>query len=586
MSDRPASSHTVENLKKEAKRWLRALRAGDAGARARFDRALRDAPAEPTLRDVQHALARERGCAGWTELTARVPNGSLVDLFLRAACPDHHVRSATDHLRALHTAMRLLEQHPELAHASLATAVVTGDRAAVERALRDDPGLATRTTGTADPRQSAGGNSGDLFRDLGASGWVPLLHLCFTRLSLPAVHENAVTIAEMLLDAGADPAVHFMAGGSRYTPLVGVIGDGEEHRPPHSRRDELVRLLYVRGADPYDNQVIYNVSFGADTRWYLERAYARSVELGRAGDWDDPEWMMLGMGGYGSGARWHLELAIDRGDVALAEWCLAHGANPEAPPGRSGRLSGRPLYEEAVRRGQPEIAELLVRHGARPSPIVLDGIEALTEAALHLDAEAVREAVTRHPEFVANPAPLFAAVRRNRADVVELLLDAGWSPDVQDEAGERPLHVASSHEAVAAARVLIARGAELDPVESRYGGTPLGRASYCRHQAMIDLLAPRSRDIWELAFLGKVERLGELLAERPELGRISGGGQTPLMWLPPEDEGRAIEVARLLLKYGADPTLRNPEGMSAADRAERQGMAELSRVLRQGGVSQ
>ena len=580
MSDRPAASHTVENLKKEAKRWLRALRAGDADARARFDRALRDAPAEPTLRDVQHALARERGCAGWTELIARAPNGSLVDRFLRAACPDHHVRSASDHLRALHTAMRLLDQHPELAHASFASAVVTGDRAAVERALRDDPALATRPTGATDPRQSAGGDSGDLFRDLGPRGWAPLLHLCFTRLSLPAVHRNAVAIAELLLDAGADPGVYFMAGGSRYTPLVGVIGEGEEHRPPHTRRDELVGVLHSHGADPYDNQVIYNISFGADTRWYLDRAHARSVELGRARDWDDPEWMMLGMGGYGSGARWHLELAIDRGDVALAAWCLAHGANPEAAPGRSGRLGGRPLYEEAVRRGQTEIAELLVRHGARRVPVVLDGVEALTEAALRLDAGVVRDAVARQPEYLADPAPLFAAVRRNRADVVELLLDAGWSPDVQDEPGERPLHVASSHDAVAAARVLIARGAELDPVESRYGGTPLGRASYYRHQGMIDLLAPRSRDLWELAFLGRVERLRELLAERPELGRISGGGQTPLMWLPPEDEGRAIEVARLFLEHGADRTIRNPDGMTAADRAERQGMEELSRVLR------
>jgi ankyrin repeat protein len=580
MSDRPAASRTVENLKKEARRWLRALRAGDADARARFDRALRDAPAEPTLRHVQHALARERGFAGWTELTARAPDDSLVDLFLRAACPDHHVRSASDHLRALHTAMRLLEQHPGIAHASFATAVVTGNRAAVARALRDDPGLAVRATGPTDPRQSAGGDSGDLFRDLGPRGWGPLLHLCFTRLAVPAVHENAVAIAELLLDAGADPAAYFMAGGSRYTPLVGVIGEGEEHRPPHSRRDELVGVLYSRGADPYDNQVIYNISFGPDTRWYLERAYARSVELGRAGDWDDPEWMMLGMGGYGSGTRWHLELAIARGDVALAEWCLAHGANPEAAPGRSGRLRGRPLYEEAVRAGQRAIAELLLRHGARPSPIVLDGIEALTESALQLDAERVRDALARHPEYLADPAPLFAAVRRNRADVVALLLDAGWSPDVQDEAGERPLHVASSHDSVAAARVLIERGAELDPVESRYGGTPLGRASYYRHQAMIDLLAERSRDIWELAFLGRVERLRELLAERPALGKISGNGQTPLMWLPPDDEGRAIEVARLFLEYGADPTLKNPEGMTAADRAERQGMAELARMLR------
>jgi hypothetical protein len=58
----------LESLKKEAKRWLGELQAGDADARARLARAFPDAPAAPTLRDVQHALAREHGLAGWAVL--------------------------------------------------------------------------------------------------------------------------------------------------------------------------------------------------------------------------------------------------------------------------------------------------------------------------------------------------------------------------------------------------------------------------------------------------------------------------------------------------------------------------------------
>src|SRR5262245_20998632 len=58
----------LESLKKEAKRWLDALRAGDPDARARLARAFPDAPATLTLRDVQYALAREHGFAGWTLL--------------------------------------------------------------------------------------------------------------------------------------------------------------------------------------------------------------------------------------------------------------------------------------------------------------------------------------------------------------------------------------------------------------------------------------------------------------------------------------------------------------------------------------
>jgi hypothetical protein len=71
----PATS--LDNLKQEARRWLNALRAGDAGARARFHAALPDGPGEPTLRDVQHALAREHGLAGWTELRRRLENATL-----------------------------------------------------------------------------------------------------------------------------------------------------------------------------------------------------------------------------------------------------------------------------------------------------------------------------------------------------------------------------------------------------------------------------------------------------------------------------------------------------------------------------
>jgi hypothetical protein len=59
----------MENLRKEAKRWLKALRANDADARARFERAHPEAPTTPVLRDVQYALARERGYDSWIACT-------------------------------------------------------------------------------------------------------------------------------------------------------------------------------------------------------------------------------------------------------------------------------------------------------------------------------------------------------------------------------------------------------------------------------------------------------------------------------------------------------------------------------------
>jgi hypothetical protein len=76
MSHELPPRRTLESLKKEAKRWLAALHAGDPDARARLARAFPDAPATPTLRDVQHALAREHGFPGWTLLKDAVEKRS------------------------------------------------------------------------------------------------------------------------------------------------------------------------------------------------------------------------------------------------------------------------------------------------------------------------------------------------------------------------------------------------------------------------------------------------------------------------------------------------------------------------------
>ena len=76
MSHEVPSRRNLESLKKEAKRWLDALQAGDPEARARLARALPDAPTTPTLRDVQHAFAREHGFAGWLQLKDAVEKRS------------------------------------------------------------------------------------------------------------------------------------------------------------------------------------------------------------------------------------------------------------------------------------------------------------------------------------------------------------------------------------------------------------------------------------------------------------------------------------------------------------------------------
>ena len=583
---------TLDTLKKEAKRWLKAIRASDAAARTRLARVLSNASLVPTLRAVQLALAREFGLDGWATLRQALADrasaaesatrslDAVVLLFLDNACPDHHVRGGSDHLRAEHTAMRLLALHPDIPTANFYTAVVCGDLDAVQRAIAVDPGLATRGSGEPGPGRTGVGGEGDLVRrDWGSKGWEPLSYLCFTRLPLPSVTDHAVAIARALLDSGANPNAYFMAGDSRYTPLTGAIGEGEEGRRAHQQRDALVRLLLDRGANPYDEQVIYNIHFNGHALWFLEAIYEHTLRAGRVADWADPEWRMLSAGGYGTGARWFLDIAVEHNDVPLAEWCLSHGANPNSAPGPQRKNRQRSLYDEAMSRGHQAIAELLVRYGATRSSMALSPMQMLVAACVRGDAVAIRAAIAAHPEFLKSHDALFAATKYNRREAAELLLELGTSPDVASPAGERALHIAAYHDAVDVGDLLIARGAEVDPVGRQYDNTPLGGALHCQSARMIDLLARHSRSAWEVGYAGRVDRLRELLAEKPERAR-GYDGETLLMYLPPDDEDKAMEVARLLLEHGADPTIRDQQGRTAADRAERNAMYGVAAFLR------
>ncbi|MBI1850329.1 MAG: ankyrin repeat domain-containing protein [Planctomycetes bacterium] len=559
---------TLENLKKEAKRWLKALRANDRDARARLERAWPNAPAAPGLRDVQRALALEHGLAGWTALTDQLARSAPVDAdraarvdsFLRNAALDWRVGGSL-RISLGHTAERILRRHPDLARDSIFTAVVCGDLEEVERILTERPDAASEKGGPRD--------------------WPPLLYLCSTRLDVPAASDNAVAIARALLDRGADPNA-FYPGGSEsihYTALTCVAGEGEEDAPPHPRREALWPMLLERGAEPYDMQTLYNTHFRGDVLWFLRRMHARAVTLGRQADWADPNWAMLDMGGYGCGARYLLGIAVAKNDRALAEWILAHGASADPPVASDPRFPKRTLHEEALRRGHTEIADLLVRHGAKPSAVVYEGVEAFAAACFRLDRKEAQARLAEHPEYLRDPLTMFAAAKRDRADVVAFLLDLGMSVEVQDAHGTRALHEAAYAEALGVITLLLERGAEVDARESRHGNTPLGHAVYGKRHRAIDLLSRVSRDLFELTWIGAVERVREVLSAEPDLAKSVSDGHTPLMWLP-DDDDRAMEMTKLLLAHGADPSVRNKEGQTAEDRARARGLDEVADVLR------
>jgi uncharacterized protein len=496
----------------------------------------------------------------------------LVNLFLENACADPLLANGpAAHLRRSHTAHRILKHHPEIARDSIHTAVVCGDIQEVERILSTQPSAATEPGG---PQRRRHLKEREKL-------WTPLLHLCYGRLPL-LVSENAVTIARLLLDHGADANDFFECGDhpNRYTALCGVAGEGEDDAPPHSQREELARLLLERGANPYDGQLFYNTHFHNKILWILKLVYEYSVKAGHHADWDDPNWSMLNMGGYGCGARYFLGNAIAHNNIALVEWLLKHGASPNAPPSTHPRTSKAPLLEDALRLGHTEIADLLTRYGARASPSILrTGIEEFTESCFALDRERARKFVAEHPEFVLSTTPIFAAAKLDRADVVELLLDLGTSIEIEDEKKQRPLHIAAAHDSIEVAKLLIEQGADLEAVESNWNNTPLDFALYGNLPRMTQLLSDVSNDVFRLTWCGNLTRLRQVLNMKPDLAKSVDDGSTPLMWLP-DDEALAVEAIELLMSYGADSSVRSNEGKTAADYAERRALYDAAELLR------
>jgi uncharacterized protein len=484
----------------------------------------------------------------------------LVARFLEFACWDHHVHGKDDHRMYDCAAQRILAQHPEIAHDSLYTAVVCGELQEVDRLVASQPQVAIEPGGS--------------------RGWTPLLYLCYTRFSNRQTIDNALAMARLLLDHGANPNDFYMAGDASYTALVGVAGEGEQDSPRQPYAAELFQLLLERGAAPFDIQVLYNTHFSGDMLWWLELVYAHTMKSGRVAAWADPAWSMFDMGGYGPGSYFILNNAIEKNDLELARWALERGAGPG--PHASAHQKFKPkfsLYERAMLEGLTEMADLLVQHGATPTTPVVDDEWKFVSACFRLDRQQAEALIEKHPEFRQSPRAMFEAAKRDRVDVVEFLLDVGVPLEIQDSNNTRALHQAAANNARRVAAFLIERGAEVDPRETCWNATPIGWAGHGDRLEMIEFLSRFSRNIWTLSFRGYVERVREVLELEPEKAKlVDNDGITPLWWLP-DDESRALEIVDLLLAHGADPAHKSKRGTTAAGWALMRGMLDVWRRL-------
>ncbi len=472
----------LEQLKKGAKSFQRAVRAGGAGAAEvvrEFHPRLSDAqPGSPELAgftraDAQLVIARQFAFASWPRLRAHLelvepharspheqPVGgpladerAIVDEFLRLACLTY----GDDDPDRLRRAQSMLEVHDWLARASVHTIAAAGLVDAARELLERDPAQASLAGG---PHR-----------------WEPLLYLTYSRVGV-GPGRSAVAVARLLLEHGADPNAGYLWEGlvPPFTALTGALGGGGTI-PAHPERLALARLLLEAGANANDGQALYNQGWGPDPQEeWLELLFEFGLGSRDGGPWrrrlgerqDSPRAMVEDL----------LMAAAGHGLTDRVRRLLARGVDPEGRGSRHPIYRGRSPVQEAALSGHMDVVSQLVDAGASWEH---DAVDELVAAAMAGDRDTVNrllaaDPVVREQAIERRPDQLVRAAEQSGCESVAVLIELGF--DVNARPRTAPLHEAAVRGDIPVIRLLLDHDADPNMHDTGYDATPAGWAEH------------------------------------------------------------------------------------------------------------
>jgi len=468
--------HTIDNLRKAAKRWFRSLRDANPEARARLHRALPGAGPNPSLRDVQHAIARERGFESWIALIRAQTSGGI----------DRHAHAASD----------------------LLAAYISSDPAAVMR-LQDRYGRAFTIDELRSgvrrrlEANSAQGHSGEIdleqarllvAQEAGFDDW-PSLQTAFESTSEIAVAPDSAAVAPLDMTRRMIQPVEMRAAlpvrlddGSMTTTtdvwaMLTACLDGDV--------DRVDRML---AQSP--RLLLCDYNYMSPLHLAVREGHVALVrrlgDLGAA----NPNYVTYPY------RETLVTQALDRGhdEIAATLRELYAGADSSRKEDEGGEI----LYDmdDAQRRFQKllngdQLSEVAVMLERRPD-LAQNPFAFWSEGVLMMPAKRgarkMIDLLMRHGARVPDVSKWGAWYYLWHYDIAAFLLDEGMDPNHMNCHHTSVLHDMAYKGDVRKAALLIDHGADVNAIDEEFRSTSLGLAARWGHAEMVTLLLERGAD--------------------------------------------------------------------------------------------
>ena len=480
---------SLDNLKKAARRWLNALRAGDPDARRRLERATPVAPAHPVLRDVQHALAREHGHESWMDLKRAL--GRLD----AASSPDvaQFERLADDFLRAYESGdtgalMRLSAylQHP-----------VTWQelRAEAQRHLERLP-VAERPTGpltVPEVRRF-------LARAAGFGTWNDLVQT-LSGTYTPSAQTRTFTIPQQ----AEDPASRMLRPVELRIALPMELPDGE-----YTTTENVWQML---AASKTGNLGAARQLVAATARLVrCEHNYMPPLHLAVREGHVDVVRFLLEHGAYNAKYVTYpynetfFALAEDRSHSAILALLREYANRPAPEEAGGGNVHGVGHIDFPPDEDRTRLEKLIGADAVHAVEGVLDHRPDLVHDELIFWAEGILSSVANRKRrkmlelLLARGARVPDIAKWGRfyyfkhADIGALLLERGMNPNHMTWHRTTLLHDMAGEGNMEKTTLLLKHGANVNPVDDEFRTTPLGFAARWGRRELVRLLLDHGAD--------------------------------------------------------------------------------------------